>query len=310
MFQNHQPVLLKEAVDALVTDKSGRYVDGTFGRGGHSREIMSRLDGGSLFGIDRDLQAIAVARAMQADSEMGLFDSATFRFSHSTISALGEIELLEVGGVSGVLFDLGISSPQIDQAERGFSFSKDGPLDMRMDNSSGETAADVVRTRSAEELADIFYAYGEERKSRYIARSIVEKREESAFETTSALASFIVGLLGWREGKQHPALRCFQALRIYVNQELQEIEKGIEAAAKLLKKGGRLVVISFHSLEDRIVKRAFNPAVVEMMPGIPAEPEVATGFFKQLGKAIKPTDEEVSVNPRSRSAIMRIGVRQ
>lgn len=307
----HETVLLHEAVDALLSDLNGIYVDATFGRGGHSKLILERLNQGCLVGSDRDPEALAAAELLAQEYD-------NFLAVKSRISKIADLPAVlpepffkqATAGFDGILMDLGVSSPQIDDSQRGFSFSADGPLDMRMDNTTGVSAAEVVNQMDETELANVIYRYGDEKKSRRIARSIVSAREVQPFATTKQLADLIAKQIGWRERAQHPATRTFQALRIHVNQELQEIEQGLVGAVKALKSGGVLVVISFHSLEDRILKQYFNPPKTQMIPGIPMELPEHTGPIKQLGKAIKPSEAEIKRNPRSRSAIMRIGVKQ
>ena len=291
----HVPVLLKEAVDRLAVKKGGRYVDGTFGRGGHSREIVRR--GGEVLGIDRDDAAVAAAG-----------DLRVVKGNH------GEIERIahENGWneVDGVLLDLGVSSPQLDEAGRGFSFLRDGPLDMRMDRSGGVTAADLVNSESAERLEEIFRAWGEEPRARQIAKAILRARDEKGmrFERTVQLADFIGGLLG-RRGGHHPATRVFQALRMEVNDEMGGLKRALEGGVKILKPGGRFAIITFESLTDRFVKRFFADHVGRMRSlqqggeeWIGEEPRAVA----VTRKAVVAGNEEVRVNPRARSAKLRV----
>jgi 16S rRNA (cytosine1402-N4)-methyltransferase len=291
----HVPVLLKEAVDRLAVKKGGRYVDGTFGRGGHSREIVRR--GGEVLGIDRDDAAVAAAG-----------DLRVVKGNH------GEIERIahENGWneVDGVLLDLGVSSPQLDEAGRGFSFLRDGPLDMRMDRSGGVTAADLVNSESAERLEEIFRAWGEEPRARQIAKAILRARDEKGmrFERTVQFADFIGGLLG-RRGGHHPATRVFQALRMEVNDEMGGLKRALEGGVKILKPGGRFAIITFESLTDRFVKRFFADHVGRMRSlqqggeeWVGEEPRA----MAVTRKAVVAGDEEVRVNPRARSAKLRV----
>ena len=292
---DHVPVLLKEAVDGLAVKKGGRYVDGTFGRGGHSREIVRR--GGEVLGIDRDDAAVAAAG-----------DLKVVKGNH------GELERIVHGHgwdeVDGVLLDLGVSSPQLDEAGRGFSFLRDGPLDMRMDRSGGVTAADLVNFESAERLEEIFRAWGEEPRARQIAKAILRARDERGmrFERTLQLADFIGGLLGRRSG-HHPATRVFQALRMEVNDEMGGLKRALEGGMKVLTPGGRLAIITFESLTDRVVKRFFADHVgrmVSLQQGgeewVGEEPRAVA----VTRKAVVAGEDEVSLNARSRSAKLRV----
>ncbi|WP_158905645.1 16S rRNA (cytosine(1402)-N(4))-methyltransferase RsmH [Burkholderia sp. L27(2015)] len=304
----HQTVLLHEAVDALVWRRDGLYVDGTFGRGGHSRKILEQLDsGGRLIAFDKDPQAIAAA------SELG---DGRFEIVHESFAALRE-ELAGRGieKVAGILLDLGVSSPQIDDPARGFSFRFDGPLDMRMDTTRGESAAQWLARATQQELTEVIRDYGEERFAVQIAKALIARRAESErlgpLASTRELAEIVANVVRTREKGQNPATRTFQALRIHVNQELAELQVTLEVAAEMLAQGGRLVVISFHSLEDRIVKRfmqaqAKGPEIDRRLPiravDLPVPP------MKLLGR-VKASDAEVAANPRSRSAVMRVAER-
>jgi len=304
----HQTVLLHEAVDALVWRRDGLYVDGTFGRGGHSRKILEQLDsGGRLIAFDKDPQAIAAA------GELG---DARFEIVHESFAALRE-ELAERGieKVAGILLDLGVSSPQIDDPARGFSFRFDGPLDMRMDTTRGESAAQWLARATQQELTEVIRDYGEERFAVQIAKALIARRAESErlgpLASTRELAEIVANVVRTREKGQNPATRTFQALRIHVNQELAELQVTLEVAAEMLAQGGRLVVISFHSLEDRIVKRfmqaqAKGPEIDRRLPIRAADLPVPP--MKLLGR-VKASDAEVVANPRSRSAVMRIAER-
>ena len=296
----HIPVMLGEAVEGLAVQAGGRYLDGTFGRGGHARAVLSRLGpDGRLLLMDRDPQAIATAQAEFAGDPRVSIRHANF----STMAEWGET----AGGLDGILLDLGVSSPQLDEAARGFSFMADAPLDMRMDTTQGESAADFLAHASEKDIADVLWIYGEERFSRKIARAIVEDRTENPITRTGQLAALIERLIGRREPGKHPATRSFQALRIRVNGELEALDQGLNAALDLLKVGGRLSIISFHSLEDRAVKlfiRDHSGRVQGSRRGPPVA--AAPARLAAVGKAQFPSEEELSVNPRSRSAVWRV----
>ena len=299
----HLPVLFTQVMEGLRVREDGTYLDGTFGRGGHARGVLEALGtGGRLLVMDKDPDAIAVAeREFGADPRVEIF--------RGSFAGLGRWEAT-AAGLDGVLLDLGVSSPQLDVAERGFSFSKDGPLDMRMDPDSGESAADWLAHASADEIADVLWNYGEERMSRRIARTIVERRAEAPLVRTGQLAELIASVMPRpKAGRQeiHPATRSFQAIRIHVNRELGDLEDGLDAALAALKPGGRLAVISFHSLEDRIAKR-FIAAHSKAPAGNRRLPE-ATGFvptLRAIGGATKAGADEVATNPRARSAVLRV----
>ncbi|WP_130617583.1 16S rRNA (cytosine(1402)-N(4))-methyltransferase RsmH [Dyella amyloliquefaciens] len=296
----HIPVMLGEAVEGLAVQTGGRYLDGTFGRGGHARAVLSRLGpDGRLLLMDRDPQAIATAQAEFAgDPRVSI--------RHANFSTMAEWDET-AGGLDGILLDLGVSSPQLDEAARGFSFMADAPLDMRMDTTQGESAADFLAHASEKEIADVLWIYGEERFSRKIARAIVEDRTENPITRTGQLAGLIERVVGRREPGKHPATRSFQALRIRVNGELDALAQGLESALELLKVGGRLSIISFHSLEDRAVKlfiRDHSGRVQGSRRGPPVA--AAPARLAAVGKAQFPSDEELSVNPRSRSAVLRV----
>lgn len=301
----HITVLLNEAVEALVQDASGFYVDGTFGRGGHSALVLDQLaDDGQLMGIDKDPTAIAHAHKRFADEDR-------FSIAHGSFAQLQEFvtERGLQGKVDGILLDLGVSSPQLDDASRGFSFLNDGPLDMRMDTSSGESAADWIARAEEKEIADVIYTYGEERFSRRMAKAIVAKREEEPITTTAQLSKIIAEANpAWEKGK-NPATRAFQGIRIHINRELEDLESCLDQALEMLKVGGRLVVISFHSLEDRIVKRFIRQHVKgdEHIPrGIPVTNDMLKIRLKNVGKAVKASASETEENVRARSAVMRV----
>ncbi len=291
----HIPVLLKEVMDALAVRPGGRYVDGTLGRAGHTKEIIAR--GGMVLGIDRDEQAIR---------EIGEVAGLTaVRGRHGDLKEIAN----EKGWneVDGILLDLGVSSPQLDEAGRGFSFLREGPLDMRMDRSSGLNAADIVNGESAERLEEIFRELGEEPQSRRIARAIVKEREKRKFETTVEFADFIERVVG-RRGAHHPATRVFQALRMEVNDEIGELERALEGGLEILKSGGRFAVITFESLTDRIVKRFFAKHVGRMV-SLQQGGERWEGEEPRMravtGKVVVASEEEADLNPRSRSAKLR-----
>lgn len=307
--RQHIPVLLKECLDGLAIRPDGFYLDGTLGLGGHSYEIASRLTSGRLICIDKDDYALQHASERLAPfADRITFVHSDFRRASSVVRDLG------IAGVNGMLFDLGVSSPQLDEAERGFSYMQDAPLDMRMDRSSAMTAYDVVNTYPPEELARIFFEYGEEKYSRRIAGAIEKARSVRPLETTAELVSVIKSAMpasALRE-KQHPAKRSFQAIRIEVNGELREVEQMMASAPGHLKPGGRLCVITFHSLEDRIVKQGISRC--EHGCTCPREAPVCTcGFVQTLknltGKPILPTPEEQAANPRARSAKLRAAER-
>jgi len=302
----HVTVLLEEAVTALRVDPQGVYVDGTFGRGGHSRRILEALGAeGRLVAFDRDPQAIAAGQAV-ADKR--------FSLHHSAFSDMKEVlQQQGIDLVDGVLLDIGVSSPQIDEGERGFSFRFDAPLDMRMDTTRGETAAEWLARAEEKDIAEVIRDYGEERFAKQIAKKIVAARSERPLATTRQLATLVAEAVRTREPGQDPATRSFQAIRIHINQELQELSLALTQALALLKPGGRLAVISFHSLEDRIVKNFLRdqaePAV-NVPKGLPLRADqLPQPTLKLVGKAVKASAAEVAANPRSRSAIMRVAER-
>ena len=299
----HQTVLLREAVDALVTNPAGFYVDGTFGRGGHSRYLLSLLEGdGALLGVDKDPLACAEAQALAAGEPR-------FEFYHGSFARLPQqLRRMGIDAVDGILLDLGVSSPQLDEAERGFSFLHDGPLDMRMDTSSGETAAEWLSHAGEGDIAGVLREYGEERFARRIAAAIVAAREEAPISSTGRLAKVVSEANPKWEKHKHPATRAFQAIRIKVNRELEDLQELLAAALDMLRVGGRLVVISFHSLEDRMVKRYMRDMArgENFPPGLPVRDSALNRRMRLVGKAVKASDEEVAENPRARSAIMRV----
>lgn len=302
----HITVLLDEAVNGLALKKDGIYVDGTFGRGGHSRHILKQLgENGRLIAIDRDPRAIATGQALMKEDPR-------FTIIHGPFSGLAQYikELDLAGKIDGVLLDLGVSSPQLDDPERGFSFMRDGPLDMRMDPTSGISAADWLAKADVDDIGWVLKTFGEEKFAYRIARAIVADRVETPFLRTLQLAQLIERLCPKREKKKHPATRSFQAIRIYVNSELEEIHKVLEGALDILALGGRLSVISFHSLEDRIVKRFIRKQEKgrEYPAGLPlTEAQMEKGkTLKSIGKALKPGELEVAENPRARSSVLRV----
>ncbi len=299
----HASVLLDGAVEALIHDADGVYLDGTFGRGGHSRAILERLGpAGRLLAIDRDPQAIA---------EAGTIADPRFAIERGEFARLDEISERRglQGRLSGVLLDVGVSSPQLDDPERGFSFLRDGPLDMRMDPEHGESAAAFLARADEGEIVRVFKSYGEERFARRLARAIVARRVERPFERTADLAEVVKAAHpAWEKGK-HPATRVFQALRIQVNGELEQLDAALDAALEALAPGGHLVVISFHSLEDRRVKRFIRDHVrgdTDLPRGVPVRDDQLKRRLESLGKARRPSAEEVQENPRARSAVMRV----
>jgi 16S rRNA (cytosine1402-N4)-methyltransferase len=301
----HVTVLLDEAVAALNIRPRGVYVDATFGRGGHSRAILAQLGPeGRLIALDRDPAAVAEGEG---------WNDKRFTLVHTAFSGLDEaVRRQGVDQVDGVLFDLGVSSPQLDEGSRGFSFRFDAPLDMRMDTSRGMTAAQWLNQAAEEEIARVVRDYGEERFARQVARAVVKARAETPLATTRQLATLVAGAVRTRERGQDPATRTFQAVRIFINRELEEIEAALPRALELLKPGGRLVVISFHSLEDRMVKRFMrSEAEGEQVP--PEIPVIAAdlrpGRLRLIGKATRPGEAECRTNPRARSATMRVAER-
>ncbi|MDD1623341.1 MAG: 16S rRNA (cytosine(1402)-N(4))-methyltransferase RsmH [Methylococcaceae bacterium] len=305
----HLPVMYAEALQQLALKKDGIYLDCTFGRGGHSQGILNLLGQyGQLLAFDRDSDAI------NSDYAQAMLTDERFKLKHSCFSELESIVKRAnlAGKVDGILLDLGVSSPQLDNPERGFSFLRDGPLDMRMDGNAGVSAAQWLASVDEKELVKVLFDYGEERFARRIARAIVEIRAESPITTTRQLAELIEDAVPVREKHKHPATRTFQAIRIEINRELDELKACLQQSARVLRPGGRLVVISFHSLEDRIVKRfirdesgaKYNPGKLPIK-----EVDIAKGILKRIGKALKASEQEISQNPRARSAIMRVAER-
>lgn len=299
----HVPVMCEAAIAGLAIKPDGVYLDGTFGRGGHARALLSQLGPkGRLLVLDKDPEAIAVA------NELAALDPRV-EVHHRSFADMAMLTTVGAG-LDGVLLDLGVSSPQLDQPLRGFSFMADGPLDMRMDPSRGQSVAEWLAVIGEAELADVLWRYGEERMSRRIARAVVATRSEHPITTTLALAELVKRVVGRGEPGKHPATRTFQALRMAVNRELPDLEAGLEAAATVLKAGGRLAVIGFHSLEDRIVKRfmrgdAESPPVRRNLP----PPVAVAKRFRLVGGAETATAAELAENPRARSAVLRIAER-
>jgi 16S rRNA (cytosine1402-N4)-methyltransferase len=300
----HTPVLLDEVLDGLAVKADGRYCDATFGRGGHSAAILDRLGPtGRLCAIDRDPEAIAAGRERFAgDHRLTLVRGSFGRLEERVRAANLE------GGLQGVLLDLGVSSPQLDEARRGFSFMQDGPLDMRMDNESGISAAQWLARATEREIADVLFKLGEEKFSRRIARALVAARAVQPITHTKQLADLVAGAVPTREPGKHPATRTFQAIRIHVNRELEEIEAALPQAVNLLAPGGRLCVISFHSLEDRMVKRFMRREAQgdPIYAGLPEVPPHARPRLKLVGGAVMANETEVAANPRARSAVLRV----
>jgi len=297
--RSHVPVLLAETLEGLRVERDGTYLDGTYGRGGHARAVLAKLGPhGRLLVMDRDPDAIANAeRELGADSRVAI--------RHAAFAGLADWEET-AGGLDGVLFDLGVSSPQLDEPARGFSFQADGPLDMRMDPTRGTSAADWLAGAGEAEIADVLWRLGEERMSRRIARAIVAAGGTAPLTTTRQLADLVARTIGHRERNKHPATRTFQALRIHVNDELGQLEQGLKAATLRLKPGGRLAVISFHSLEDRFVKQFIRgEEAPRVRRGLPP-PDAAPSPLVAVGKAIFASEAETAANPRARSAVLRV----
>lgn len=305
----HLSVLFEESLQGLNISLKGKYIDCTFGRGGHSKGILGQLgDEGRLLAFDRDLAAVnsIYADEMRKDQRFTLHHGC-FSELESVVNRFGW-----QGKVDGVLMDLGVSSPQLDDSERGFSFLRNGPLDMRMDDSNGISAAEWLEQVEEKKLVKVLFEYGEERFARRIAKAVIERRKQSPLQATRDLANLIKNVVPKREKHKHPATRSFQAIRIEINNELEEIKQGLQQAVNVLNPGGRLVVISFHSLEDRIVKRfirsesgrKFNPGKIPIK-----EVDIEQGILKTVGKAVKAGSKELQHNPRARSAVMRIASR-
>ncbi len=302
----HLPVMYAEVLQALAIKADGIYLDCTFGRGGHSSGVLTQLGNkGRLLAFDRDAEAVSSIKAQEMQKDP------RFKLCHSSFSELQAVAEKEgyLGLVDGILIDLGVSSPQLDNPDRGFSFMQDGPLDMRMDTNSGVSAQQWLATVSEKDLVKVLFDYGEERFARRIAKAIVDFREDGVITTTGQLAKLIDDAVPFKEKHKHPATRSFQAIRIEINQELEQLKSVLQQALTVLKPGGRLVVISFHSLEDRIVKRFIrDESGAKHNPGrLPVkEVDIEKGTLKKVGKAIKAKAEEIAENPRARSAVMRV----
>ncbi len=300
----HQPVLIEEAINALNIKADGVYVDATFGRGGHSQSILDRLnDNGRVLAFDQDPQAVSYGRRRFSSDKRIEIIHCNFRQVAHMVAERGLVEK-----VDGVLMDLGVSSPQLDDADRGFSFTRPGPLDMRMNTGEGESAMQWLARVSLDELTTVLRKYGEEKHARRIARAIIDSRKDREITDTRQLSEIIVNAVPGYEKHKHPATRSFQAIRIFINEELQALEEGLEAAMSVLATAGRLVVISFHSLEDRIVKRfmrnlAKPPALPADLPVMNADVQVR---YRLVGKPVVPGEDEIRRNPRARSARMRV----
>lgn len=297
--QVHQPVLLLEAVEALNIDPQGIYIDATFGRGGHSQKILQKLTTGRLICIDKDPEAIAYGQQLWGSD-------ARVSFHHLSFEALGELvsELGLVGKINGILMDLGVSSPQLDQAERGFSFNKEGPLDMRMNPEKGISAKEWINSATQNEIKWVLKHYGEEKFAGRIASFIINLRQKKPIETTIELADIVKNAIPIYTPNKHAATKSFQAIRIYINQELTHLEEGLNSAEKVLALKGKLVVITFHSLEDRIVKQHFASKIERPDYRLPLREDQIKLNFK-LEKRKEPTQLEIEMNPRSRSARLR-----
>ncbi len=304
MGYEHKPVLLDEVIEALNIRANGFYIDCTFGRGGHSQAILEKLDSdGRLLAFDKDPSAFAsIPDALVSDERFelvqGSFKMLMQQVTHRDL----------VGQVDGILFDFGVSSPQLDDPQRGFSFRFDAPLDMRMDTGSGVPVSTWLNEADEKEIADVIYRYGEERASRRIAKAIVQYRLQQPVTTTAELADIILQVLPKKKQDIHPATKTFQALRIFINRELEDIEDTLPQAVAALKRGGRLAAISFHSLEDRLVKRFIRDASrpPELPVGLPVMPDESLITLKPVGKQIRANDDEIKANPRARSAVLRV----
>ncbi|MBT8124342.1 MAG: 16S rRNA (cytosine(1402)-N(4))-methyltransferase RsmH [Gammaproteobacteria bacterium] len=298
----HHPVLLKEVIEALNIEPNGKYIDCTFGRGGHSEEILKRLGpGGKLLAIDQDIQAIGYGKKKFANDSRIIFEQNNF----SQISEVAKQYKLE-RQVNGIFFDLGVSSPQLDNPDRGFSFMHDGPLDMRMNTTEGLSAAAWLKKVSAAELEKVLKEYGQERYSRRIANAVIERRVQQPLTTTKELADLVLSVVGRSNEKKHPATRTFQAVRIFINKELESLVTALDDCLGLLVNSGRLLVITFHSLEDQIVKNLLRKHTHSNLPRKLPVTEQHEAKLKRVCKAIKPSDDEVANNPRARSAKLHV----
>lgn len=304
MNNEHLPVLLHEVLQALDIKKDGIYFDGTFGRGGHASAILAELGAtGRLYAMDKDHEAIVTANQLATEDSRFHIIPGSFAMMAEKLQALGIN-----GDIDGVLLDLGVSSPQLDNADRGFSFMKEGPLDMRMNNTQGQSAADWLASADEKEISEVLRDLGEERFHRRIARAISEYRQTEQIQTTLQLAALIERAVPRREKGKHPATRSFQAIRIHINRELEDLKSGLQQAVAMLKVGGRLAVISFHSLEDRIVKRFMREQAegVRLPLDLPVQHEQTGACLRLVGKAIKPGKDEIENNIRARSATLRV----
>lgn len=304
----HQPVLLQESIQALDIKHDGTYIDATFGRGGHSRAILQQLgDSGRLIALDRDAEAIKSAQSLIGDHRFSIHHCA-FANIKTVVNELGLN-----GKIDGVLMDIGVSSPQLDDAQRGFSFQKDGPLDMRMDTGAGVSAAQWLNSASLEEIAKVIKQYGEEKFGTRIAHAVLEQRILKPLETTAEFAALIDRAVPVKDKFKHPATRTFQGVRIFINGELTQLELGLSESVDVLCSGGRIAVISFHSLEDRMVKRFIKSQ--SQGPKYPAKLPLTQEMLdmgkvlKPIGRAIKPSDEEIQQNKRSRSSVLRVAMK-
>ena len=303
-YSEHLPVLLNETITALDIKADGFYIDGTFGRGGHARQVLARLsDKGRLLGLDKDPAAIATGQALEKKDSRFNIEQCSFADMTEVVN-----DHLWQGRVDGILLDIGVSSPQIDEAERGFSFQKEGPLDMRMNPDAGISAAEWLATAKVEDITFVIKTLGEERFGKRIANAIVETREHTPITSTTQLAALVDKAMPFREKNKHPATRTFQAIRIYINNELEDLKVALEQSLDVLAVGGRLAVITFHSLEDRIVKRYFRDEARgdDLPSNFPITADQLNPTVKLVGKAIKASDEELKTNPRARSAVLRI----
>ncbi|MEK8020393.1 MAG: 16S rRNA (cytosine(1402)-N(4))-methyltransferase RsmH [Candidatus Parabeggiatoa sp.] len=300
----HQPVLLSEVIHALNIHADGTYIDCTFGRGGHTRAILNHLEAsGRVLALDTDPQAVQAGQALSVSDDR-------LRIVHSAFAQLAQHTEVHdlIGQVNGIVFDLGVSSPQLETPARGFSFLRDGPLDMRMNPNSGDSIEKWLSKAMPNDIAEVLKNYGEERHARRIARAIVAARQETELKTTCQLANIIAAAHPAWERDKHPATRSFQALRIFINRELEQLQQALPQVLDVLAPGGRLIVISFHSLEDRIVKRFIRDCVRgdDFPPGVPVTSDALHPRLRAIGKAVKPTATEIARNPRSRSAVMRV----
>ncbi len=301
-LNTHLPVLLDETIEALNIKENGKYIDCTFGRGGHSKKILEKLgEHGKLLAIDQDLQAIEYAREKFGDDSRIILIQANF----SQIIQVAK-ENKFYGDVQGVLFDLGVSSPQLDTAERGFSFMQDGPLDMRMDITQGITAAEWLKKVTVAELAKVLREFGQERFSKRIANAVVQQRDSAPIETTKQLADLVINTIGYSKEQKHPATRTFQAIRIHINKELDALAEALECCLELLANSGRILAITFHSLEDQLVKRLLHKYSHSNLPRKLPVVDERTTKLRRVCKPIKSTEEEVAQNPRARSAKLHV----